>query len=77
MIEAEQNEEREEIHMSDVTYTCSVCGKEVKAGKGTPPRCCDKEMGPMPFCTTAPNSEMARSGEADEPCDDGTQAKKK
>jgi len=63
--------------MDETKYICSACGKEVKAEKGTPPRCCSKEMGPLPFCTTAPNSEMARDGNVDEPCDDGTQAKKK
>jgi len=64
--------------MSDVTYACSVCGKKVKTEKGKPiPLCCRKEMEPLPFCTTAPNAEMARSGDADEPCDDGTLARKK
>jgi len=64
--------------MSDVTYTCSVCGKKSKIEKGKPiPLCCHKEMEPLPFCTTAPNPEMARNYDADEPCDDGTQAKKK
>jgi hypothetical protein len=78
MIEAEQNEGQKENTMDSVTYTCFVCGKEIKAEKGKPaPFCCNKEMGPLPFCTTAPNPEMARSGDADEPCDDGTQAKKK
>ena len=64
--------------MSEVTYTCSVCGKKVKAEKGNPiPLCCRKEMDPLPFCTSAPSPEMARNYNADGPCDDGTQAKKK
>lgn len=64
--------------MAEVTYICSVCAKETKVEKGKPvPLCCHKEMEPLPFCTTAPNPEMARNYEADEPCDDGTLAKKK
>ena len=48
--------------MSEVVYICSVCGKESKVEKGQPvPLCCNKEMGPLPFCTTAPNPEMARN----------------
>jgi hypothetical protein len=31
---------------------------------------------PLPFCTTAPNPEMARSAMEDTPCDDGTGPKK-
>jgi hypothetical protein len=64
--------------MSDVTYTCSVCGKQAKIEKGRPaPLCCKKVMGPLPYCTEAPNPEMARNYDEDLPCDDGTQAKKK
>jgi hypothetical protein len=60
--------------MSDIVYTCAVCGKEVAAEKGKPvPLCCKKEMERLPFCTTAPNPEMARNGDEGEPCDDGTQ----
>jgi hypothetical protein len=33
-------------------------------------------MVPLPFCTTAPNPEMARNYEADEPCDDGSGPRK-
>jgi hypothetical protein len=78
MIEPEQNEGQKENIMSDVTYTCFVCGNEVKVEKGKPaPLCCMKDMEPLPFCTTAPNPEMARNNDADEPCNDGTQAKKK
>lgn len=59
--------------MSDVTYHCSVCGKESKVKKGKPiPLCCHKEMEPLPYCTVAPTAETARSADADEPCDDGT-----
>jgi len=78
MIAAEQNEGQKENPMDIMTYSCSVCGKEVKAEKGTPvPRCCKKEMEPLPFCTKVPNAEMARSNDEDLPCDDGTRAKKK
>jgi len=63
--------------MSDITYVCGVCGNQVKAEKGRPvPVCCKKEMGPLPYCTSVPNPEMARNYELDEPCDDGTSAKK-
>jgi hypothetical protein len=69
---------QKESAMSEVVYICSVCGKESKVEKGQPvPLCCNKEMGPLPFCTTAPNPEMARNYDQDLPCDDGTQAKKK
>ena len=61
--------------MSDIVYTCAVCGKEIPVEKGKPvPLCCKKEMEALPFCTVAPNSEMARSEDAGEPCDDGTQS---
>jgi hypothetical protein len=59
--------------MSSVTYKCSVCGKEVKVEQGDPvPIHCNKEMGPLPYCTEAPNPEMARNYDEDLPCDDGT-----
>ena len=59
--------------MSDVIYTCSVCGKQAKPKKGKPiPLCCKKEMEPLPFCTTQPHPEMARNYDEDLPCDDGT-----
>jgi hypothetical protein len=59
--------------MSSVTYKCSVCGKEVVVDKNDPvPVCCNKEMGPLPYCTEAPNPEMARNYDEDLPCDDGT-----
>jgi len=57
----------------EVVYTCSVCGKKTAVKKGdTIPLCCKKEMGPLPYCTEAPNPEMARNGDEDLPCDDGT-----
>lgn len=57
----------------EVTYYCSVCQKQTSVKKGRPaPFCCHKEMEPLPFCTQAPNPEMARNYDADEPCDDGT-----
>jgi hypothetical protein len=60
--------------MSSITYTCSVCGKQATAEKGKPiPLCCNKEMEPLPFCTTQPHPEMARNYDEDLPCDDGTQ----
>jgi hypothetical protein len=64
--------------MAAVTYHCSVCNKEVTIVAGEPiPMCCGQEMEPLPFCTTAPNAEMARNYEADEPCDPGTVPRKK
>lgn len=73
-----KRDEERRSPVSEVTYICSVCAKKIKVGKGKPvPLCCRKEMEPLPFCTTAPNPEMARNYEADEPCDDGTLAKKK
>lgn len=78
MIEAEQNDGQKENPMDLMTYTCFVCGKEVDVEKGKPaPLCCNKEMGPLPFCTKVPNAEMARNNDEDLPCDDGTRAKKK
>lgn len=64
--------------MASVTYTCSVCGKQVTVKKGDPiPLCHKKEMEPLPFCMTQPQSEMARNYDEDLPCDDGTQAEPK
>jgi len=65
--------------MCEVTYKCGACGREVAVAKTQPvPRCCGKEMTvePLPFCTTAPNPEMARNYDAGEPCDDGTVPRK-
>lgn len=64
--------------MSSVVYACSVCGKQVTVATGKPvPLCCRKEMDPLPVCTSAPNPEMARNYDEDEPCNDGTLAKPK
>jgi len=69
---------KKESEMAEVVYRCSVCGKEIKAEKRKPvPLCCTKEMEPLPFCTSAPDPEMARNYDEDLPCDDGTAAKKK
>jgi hypothetical protein len=64
--------------MSEATYFCSVCGKEVKVKIGKPvPLCCHKEMEPLPFCTAPPNAEMVRDDQGIDPCDDGTQPRKR
>jgi hypothetical protein len=61
----------------EFVYTCSVCGKQAAVKKGdTVPLCCRKEMGPLPYCTEAPNPEMARNYNEDGACDDGTMPKK-
>lgn len=63
--------------MSEVTYHCSVCGKEAKVEEGKPiPVCCHMEMEPLPYCTLSQTAEHARSADADEPCDDGTGRRK-
>ncbi|TFH38452.1 MAG: hypothetical protein E4G96_10460 [Chrysiogenales bacterium] len=55
-------------------YRCFSCNKIREYKEGEPvPICCD---GPMTVehlspCTSAPNPEMARTVDADEPCDDG------
>jgi hypothetical protein len=68
---------REESDMSDVKYYCSVCQKEISVKPDDAiPVCCGREMAPLPFCTTAPNPEMARNYDADEPCDPGTLPRK-
>jgi hypothetical protein len=64
--------------VSDIIYTCSVCHKEVTVPEGQAvPVCCGREMGPLPFCTSAPNPEMSRNYDADEPCDPGTLPRKR
>jgi hypothetical protein len=70
---------REERDMNEaVKYFCSVCKKEVSVPKGEAvPICCGREMEPLPFCTTAPNPEMARNYDEDEPCDPGTLPRKR
>ena len=65
--------------MSETIYACPECGKEAAVKPSDPiPKCCGIEMKakPLPFCTTAPNPEMARSAVEDAPCDDGTASKK-
>jgi hypothetical protein len=62
--------------MSEIehVYRCFSCSaiKEYKEGEAVP-ICCDKPMvlEKLPQCTTAPNPEMARNSDPDEPCDDG------
>lgn len=64
--------------MSDQTYKCRVCDRQVTTEKGQPvPVCCKKEMEPMPFCTAVPTAEMARNYAEDEPCLDGTARREK
>ena len=65
--------------MSEQTYVCGSCGREVKVETGKPaPLCsaCNKMMEPLPFCTTVPNAEMSRFENPDEPCADGSTPKK-
>jgi hypothetical protein len=58
--------------MSDITYACGICGKQVVLEKGKPaPACCRREMEPLPFCTKVPNAEMSRLADEDDACDDG------
>ncbi len=66
--------------MSDIRYRCAVCDTRATAPQGnSAPLCCGQAMTaePLPYCTTVPNSEMARPGNADGPCDDGTLSKKR
>jgi len=66
--------------MSDAVYSCKTCGKQAKVPLGKPvPFCCGQKMEPepLPYCTSAPNPEMARNYSPDEPCDDGTLPKKR
>jgi hypothetical protein len=61
--------------MSEKIYVCSVCEKQATVKDGDPvPLCCGRKMEPPPYCTSAPNPEMARNYEGGEPCDDGTGA---
>jgi len=63
--------------MSKQIYVCRSCGKQITVKKGkTVPACCQKEMEPLPYCTTVPNPEMSRFENPDEPCADGTTPKK-
>jgi hypothetical protein len=64
--------------MKQLTYKCSVCGKEEIVLASEPvPVCCNKPMEPLPFCTGPVSAEAERAGNPDEPCDDGTAPKKK
>lgn len=59
--------------MSNVTYTCPVCGKQLTVEAAAAiPVCHERKMERLPVCRTAPNPEMARNYDEDEPCDDGT-----
>lgn len=59
--------------MSEVTYHCSVCGKNVNVREGDAvPLCCHQEMAPLEGCTLAQTAEHARLENPDEPCDEGT-----
>jgi hypothetical protein len=66
--------------MDKITYHCAECGATATADQGAPiPVCCGLPMKaePLPGCTMTETAEQARSGRADEPCDDGTGAKPK
>ena len=66
--------------MSELSYTCPRCGKRIVLSADKPaPVCCGVTLSadPLPACTKVPNAEMARPGDADEPCADGTSPKKR
>jgi hypothetical protein len=64
--------------MKDKIYSCRICDRQVTLPAGEAvPTCCGEKMSPLPYCTSAPNPEMARNYDADEPCDDGTGPKRK
>lgn len=59
--------------MKDKIYSCRKCDRQVTLpASEAMPICCGEKMSPLPYCTSAPNPEMARNYEAQEPCDDGT-----
>jgi len=61
------------VLVKELTYSCSLCGKEAKAKEGKPaPVCCKKPMEPLPFCTVPETAETSRNYNADEPCADGS-----
>ena len=65
--------------MSDIGYTCPRCGKHLTLPADKPaPACCGMTLkaDPLPYCTKVPTAEMDREIDADEPCADGTAAKK-
>ncbi|MBN2199845.1 MAG: hypothetical protein JW747_08370 [Candidatus Aminicenantes bacterium] len=58
--------------MSDITYVCRHCGRQVTVEEGKPaPICCQEPMEPLSYCTKVPDAEMSRLADDDEPCDDG------
>jgi len=64
--------------MKNTTYACSKCDRRVTLpASEAVPVCCGLRMEPLPYCTSAPNPEMARNYEAQDPCDDGTGPKGK
>jgi hypothetical protein len=67
--------------MEERTFVCPVCRKEKTAAKGAAvPVCHGKPMeaSPLPSCTKPPaDAENARAADADEPCDNGRQPKKR
>jgi len=59
--------------MKDKLYSCRQCDRQVALPPDKAvPICCGEPMSPLPYCTSAPNPEMARNYEAEEPCDDAT-----
>ena len=65
--------------MSDIGYTCPRCGKHITLLADKPaPACCGMTLkaDPLPYCTKVPTADMDREIDADEPCADGTAAKK-
>jgi ribosomal protein S27E len=67
-----------EPFMKQLTYKCSVCGKEeIILAAEKAPVCCNMVMEPLAACTGPVSAEASRAGNADEPCDDGTTPKKK
>jgi hypothetical protein len=64
--------------MKELTYSCSICGKQAKVKEGKPaPVCCKKPMEPLPFCAGPVSAETSRAANADAPCADGTTPRKK
>jgi hypothetical protein len=60
--------------MKKKTYRCEKCQKEKTIPQGEKiPVCCGLPMAPkLEGCAKTFDAEMARSGAADEPCNDGT-----
>lgn len=58
--------------MAERIYYCTVCERRETVKDGDPvPFCCGRDMEPLPYCTAAPQSEMARNYDEDAPCADG------